>query len=88
MKRARTLFLPPLMIGVAVAIYGLSTIGHEGFGFWQWCLAIVAVLVIGLLLGGLLNLAVFAPVYWLIGRLHLRKPQTETGTEAGHENKR
>jgi hypothetical protein len=81
MKRTTTLFLPPLVIGVAVAVFGLSSIGHERFSVWQWCLAVLAILVIGLQVGALLNLAVFAPVYWLLGRLRSKQPEKETGHE-------
>ena len=81
MKRMTTLFLTPLVIGVAAAVFGLSSIGHEGFGVWQWCLAVVAVFLTGLLLGALLNFAVFAPVYWLLGRLYSKRSEKRTSHE-------
>ena len=76
MKKTTTLFLPPLIIGLMIAIFGLSYVGSGQFNAWQWCLAIVAVVLIGLLVGALLNFAVFAPVYWLLGRLHSRRSET------------
>ena len=77
MKTTRTLFLAPLTVGMAVAVIGLDRIGDEGLSSWQWCLAFVAVLLAGLLAGALLNFAVFAPVYWLLGRLYSRRSQTK-----------
>jgi hypothetical protein len=81
MRRITTLFLPPLVIGVGAATFGLSSINHEGFGVWHWCLAVLAVLVIGVVMGALLNLAVFAPVYWLLGRLQFKKSERERNRE-------
>ena len=81
MKGTTTLFLLPLVIGMAIAVFGLAGVGHEGFSAWQWCLAISAVLLIGLALGTLLNFAFFGPVYWLVGRLHSKRSKTETTHE-------
>ncbi len=83
MKSTRTLFLAPLVVGLGAAVFGLSSLGYEQFSVWEWCLAVVAVLLAGLTLGAVLTLAVFAPVYWLLGRLHSKKSQTQTP----HENK-
>lgn len=81
MKRTTTLFLPPLMLGLTFGVFGLSYIGQDQFSVWQWCLAIVAVVFIGLLVGALLNFAVLAPVYWLLGRLHSKRSETKTSHE-------
>ena len=64
-------------MGLAIAVFALTSIGHEDYGFLQWCLAIVAVLLVGLIVGAILNFAIFAPVYWFLGRLHSKKTQTE-----------
>ena len=81
MKRTTTLMMAPVIVGVAIAISVLSSFGHEGFGFWQWCLGVFAALLIVLVIGALLNFAVFAPVYWLLGRLHSKRRRTDTSHE-------
>ena len=81
MKRTTTLMMAPVIVGVAIAISVLSSSGHEGFGFWQWCLGVFAALLIVLIIGALLNFAVFAPVYWLLGRLHSKRRRTDTSHE-------
>ncbi len=81
MKRTTTLMMAPVIVGVAIAISVLSSFGHEGFGFWQWCLGVFAALLIVLIIGALLNFAIFAPVYWLLGRLHSKRRMTDTSPE-------
>ena len=81
MKRTTTLMMAPVIVGVAIAISVLSSFGHEGFGFWQWCLGVFAALLIVLVIGALLNFAIFAPVYWLLGRLHSKRRRTDTSPE-------
>jgi uncharacterized integral membrane protein len=77
MKTISTLFVAPLMMGLAIAVFALTSIDHEDYGLLQWCLAIPAVLLAGLIVGAILNFAIFAPVYWFLGRLHLKKTQRE-----------
>ena len=84
MKRTTTIFLPLLLVAIAVGVFVLSSIGHEGFCVWQWGFVVLAVLLSALLVGALLNFAVFAPVYWLLGRLHFRR--SESGTSHEHES--
>ena len=81
MKRTTTLMMAPVIVGVVIAISVLSSFGHEGFGFWQWCLGVFAALLIVLIVAALLNFAVFAPVYWLLGRLHSKRRRTDTSHE-------
>jgi hypothetical protein len=83
MKKITVLCLPLLLLCAAIAVLGLSSLGHEGFSFWQWVVVAVAVLLSAILVGALLNLAVFAPAYWLLGRLHLRR--SEKGTNREHK---
>ena len=78
MKRTTTIFLPLLLVAMAVGVFVLSSIGHEGLSVWQWGFVVLAVLLSALLVGALLNFAVFAPVYWLLARLHFRR--SERGT--------
>ena len=77
MKTRGTIFLAPLIFGMGLAAAGLSNLGSEGFGILQWCLAILAVLLIGVIIGCLLNFTVFAPVYWLLGRRQPKKIETQ-----------
>jgi len=78
MKRITTLFISPLILGAAIVLFGLRSIRWEALSIWWWCIIIAGVLVLALVIGTVLNLAVFAPVYWLLGRLHLRRSQAET----------
>ncbi len=77
MKTLGTLFLAPLFIGLGIALPGLISLGHKGFGILHWGLAILAVLLVGVIISTLLNFAVFAPVYWFLGRRRSRKIETE-----------
>ena len=81
MKGTTTFFLTPLVIGLAVSVFGLSSFSYEKFSAWQWCLAAVAVLLVGLALSAVLNFAVFGPVYWLVGRLHSKRLETPSSHE-------
>jgi hypothetical protein len=77
MKRITTLFISPLILGVLIVIFGLRGIRWEAHSGWWWCLTVAVVLVLGFIIGAVLNFAVFAPVYWLFGRLHFRRPQND-----------
>jgi riboflavin transporter FmnP len=81
MRKMTTVFFVPLVVGMTVAVFGFNSITHEGFTVWKWCLAVLAVVVIGALLGALLNFAVFAPVYWLLGRVHSKTSRTGNSHE-------
>ena len=80
MKRTTTFFLGPLVMGLLAAVFGLSSLGPESLSVWQWCLAVVAVLLAGLTLGAILNFAIFAPVYWLLGRIRSKRSENEHKT--------
>ena len=84
MKSTNTMFLPLLLVAMAVGVFVLSSIGHDGFSVRQWGFVALAALLTALLVGTLLNFAVFAPVYWLLGRLHFRR--SESGTSHEHES--
>jgi hypothetical protein len=77
MKNITTLFLPVFAIGMLAAFVMLSKIDHENFGVLQWCLAVVVVLSAGWIVAMLLNLAIFAPIYWLLGRSQSKKTSTK-----------
>jgi hypothetical protein len=76
-----TLFILPLILGVGIAILGLGSIRWETLSIWKRCLIVPAVLALGLVIGALLSFAVFAPVYWLLGRLGLRRSQAGSNQE-------
>ena len=77
MKSIVTPFIAVLAIGVLLAVSTLMNSGREDFGALQWCLVILAVLLVGWIIAMLLNVAIFAPVYWLLGRLQSRKSKTD-----------
>jgi uncharacterized BrkB/YihY/UPF0761 family membrane protein len=77
MKTLGTISLAPLLIGLAFAVFGLMSLWREGFGLLQWGLAGLAVLLVGVILATLFNFAVFAPVYWFLGKRHSKKIKTE-----------
>jgi hypothetical protein len=55
------------MIGVGIAGLVLSRLFAGGFGILE-CLIVLAVLLSGLVIGTLLNFAIFAPVYLFLGK--------------------
>jgi phosphate/sulfate permease len=81
MKGSTTFSLTPLIIGLGAALFALSSLGSDRLNAWQWSLAVAAALLAGLVVGTALNFAVFAPVYWLLRRLHSGRAQRETGHE-------
>ena len=78
MKTMGTFLLAPLVMGIAMAVFVVSGMADESSSALQYSLAIVGALAIALIVGALLNFAIFAPVYWLLGRLHHRKAPTKT----------
>jgi hypothetical protein len=80
MKRTTTFLLGPLLIGLFVAGFGLTSLGLESLNVWQSCLAVVAVLLAALTLGAVLNFAIFAPVYWFLGKIHSKRSENEHKT--------
>ena len=64
-------------MGLAIAFVALRNFVHEDYGALQWCLAILAVLVAGLIVGAILNFTIFAPVYWFLGRLRFKKTERD-----------
>jgi cytochrome c biogenesis protein CcdA len=77
-KTLGTFLMAPLMVGFGVCAFVLGSMNHEGYSGLHWCLGIVAILLGGLIVAGLLNFAIFAPVYSLLGKLHSKKTQTKT----------
>jgi hypothetical protein len=73
MKSIATPLLPGLVLGVIVGVLALGDVGHSNFGVLQWSLAIVLVLLGVWICAMLVNFAIFAPVYWLLGRIQSKK---------------
>jgi len=81
MKTVVTPLISWLMIGVLVASGLLVSKGHKDLGVLEWCLIICALLLVAWLIAMLLNVAIFAPVYWLLGRLQSKKSKTQEKRE-------
>lgn len=62
---------------MVIAVSTLANMHHGDFGVLQWSLAVVAVLLVGWVFAMLLNIAIFTPIYWLLGRLQSKKDKTE-----------
>ncbi len=77
MKSVVTPLISLLMIGALIAVSMLGSIGHKDFGILGWCLIILAVLLAAWLIATLLNIAIFFPVYRLLGRWQSRKNEAE-----------
>ncbi len=78
MKTIVTPFIfAPMIIGLILCALTLTNSGHEDFGVLQWFLVILASLLVGWIVAMLLNVASFAPIYWLLGRLQSKKGKTD-----------
>jgi hypothetical protein len=75
MNRIATLSTVPLMMALLVGILTQVRFGYHPTGVMQWCLAGLLAMTVVLVLGLLLNFAVFAPVYWLLDKRSSRKPK-------------
>jgi len=77
--RKNVVFLAPIVLVVlSVLVFGLSAIGDGRFNGLQWLAVICGVLAIAWIIATLLNIALFAPVFWLLGKLQSRKGKKET----------
>jgi riboflavin transporter FmnP len=77
MRSIVTPFTSALIIGVFIVFATLINTSHEDFGILTWCLVILAALLVGWIIAMLLNVAIFVPVYWLLGWLQSKKSQTD-----------
>jgi hypothetical protein len=78
MKVISTFLTAPLIMGLGVFVSVLTSAKLEGYIFFQWCLALLGILLIALILGTILNLTIFAPVYWFLGRQQSKRMKTST----------
>ena len=82
MKKNVVFLAPVSVIVLAVLILGLSILNDAKFNALEWVAAICGVLAGAWIVAMLMNIAVFGPVYWLLGRLQSRKDEKDTK----HEN--
>ena len=80
-KKSAVIFTPILVIGLAIAFFALSRVDYEKFGILQWIVAISVGFVIVWIIATLLNIALFAPVFWLLGKLHSKKIEKKSQHE-------
>ena len=79
MKAVNVICLPlisTVIFGLVLVFYRLA---HEDAGILQLCGIGLVALVVGWILATILNFAVFAPVYWLLGKIAGKKKRTATG---------
>jgi len=69
MKVISTFSSVPLIIGLSILAAVLNSSNLNGYSVFECRIAFVGVLAAALIAGTLLNFAMFAPVYWLLGRL-------------------
>ena len=77
MKSCAIIFLPGFIFGLAVATYAIKIVAPDDIGILGWTLLVTGSLVLTWLIATAFNLAIFAPVYWLLGRSAARKQLTE-----------
>jgi len=77
MKTVVTPLISLAVIATLVASFAFINNNHGTFGILGWCLLILAVLLATWLIAMLLNVAIFAPVYWLLGRLQSKKDRKD-----------
>jgi uncharacterized BrkB/YihY/UPF0761 family membrane protein len=80
MNRLVTFALLPVIVGLTFTAMIVVRFANEPTKAWQWCLVAVAALAVGLLVASLLNFAVFAPIYWLLGRRPKRRQYDDRKT--------
>ncbi len=75
MKRLVTFTLMPLIGGIMVMFVVFGSSVDEPPRPWLWCLMVPVALAVVLLVASLLNLSIFGPVYWLLGRRNSKNQQ-------------
>ena len=78
-KKNIIVLAPIAVIVLSILVFGLSSLSDERLNTLEWIAAICGVLGIAWIVAMLLNVALFAPVYWLLGKLQPRKSEKETG---------
>jgi uncharacterized membrane protein len=78
MKKNIVFLAPIAVIVLSVLVFGLSSLSDERLNAFEWLAAICAVLAIAWLVAMLLNVALFAHVYWLLGKWQSKRGKKET----------
>lgn len=81
MKTLTTFFPAVLILGVFIAIFVGVRFARDGLGVFGWILFVVGLLLIAWVIASLVNFAIFAPVFWLLGKLGRRKTKGEQSHE-------
>jgi len=77
MKTVVTPLISLAVIAMLVASFAFINNGQGGLGIFGWCLLTLTVFLATWLIAMLLNFAIFAPVYWLLGRLQSKKDKKD-----------
>ena len=75
MNRLVTFSLVPVTFGLLIAVWTLTHFGDLSIKPWLWCLVILAAVVMMMVIASLLNIAVFTPIYWLLGKRRFKRRQ-------------
>jgi chromate transport protein ChrA len=78
MKKNIVILAPIAVVVLSVLVFALSSLNDERFNALQWLAAICGFLAFAWIIAMLLNVALFAPVFWLLGRLQSKKSKTDT----------
>ena len=82
MKKHIVFLAPMVVIVLSVLVFGLSSLSDDRFNALEWVAAVCGALAVAWIVAMLLNVALFAPVFWLLGKWQSKKGKKETG----HEN--
>ena len=69
-KRISIIVVPILIVGLVIALFVLGRRSQAQFSVFQWSVYVCAGFVIVWIIATLLNIILFAPVFWLLGKLH------------------
>ena len=79
MKTINVICLPVIAMVISGLVLACYRLVHEDAGILQLCGIGLVALAVGWIVATLFNLAVFAPVYWLLGKIAGKKKRTATG---------
>ena len=85
MNRLLTFTLMPIIAGAMVVFLGLVRIVSEPPHGWQLWLVIPAVVAAVLFVAALLNLSIFGPIYWVLGRRKSKNQPDQDPRTVRHE---
>jgi hypothetical protein len=81
MKKNIVILAPIAVVVLSVLVFALSSLNDERFNALQWLAAICGFLAFAWIIAMLLNVALFAPVFWLLGKWQSKKGKKETRHE-------